>query len=135
METTMLKLIKTSVLLVIASLTFSTVASADVNEDLANICTIVKANDKGELRRKMKRVQADYKLKLPDYYSGISCGGMSLIRLAFSNDANDVGKLMIKKMPKSILIAPESDGKTLRAWVSEAGLMEKPLAETLNKRI
>ena len=131
----MLKLIKTSLLLATASFTFSTVALADINEDLANICTIVKANDKSELRKKMKRVQSDYKLKLPDYYSGISCGGMSLIRLAFYNDANDVGKLMIKKMPKSILIAPEADGKTLRAWVSEAGLMEKPLAVTLNKRI
>ena len=131
----MLKLVKTSVLLVTISLTFSTTALADINEDLANICTIVKADDKGELRKKMKKVQADYKLKLPDYYSGISCKGMSLIRFAFSNDAEDVGKLMIKKMPKSILIAPEADGKTLRAWVSEAGLMEKPLAKALNKRI
>jgi hypothetical protein len=131
----MFKLIKTSVLLVTASLTFSNVVLADINEDLANICTIVKADDKGELRKKMKKVQAEYKLKLPDYYSGISCGGMSLIRFAFSNDANGVGGLMIKKMPKSLLIAPESDGQTLRAWVSEAGLMEKPLAGTLNKRI
>jgi hypothetical protein len=131
----MFKLIKISVLLVTASLTFSNVALADINEDLANICTIVKADDKGELRKKMKKVQAEYKLKLPDYYSGISCGGMSLIRFAFSNDANGVGELMIKKMPKSLLIAPESDAQTLRAWVSEAGLMEKPLAGTLNKRI
>ncbi|MFT6207784.1 MAG: hypothetical protein ACJA0T_001698 [Colwellia sp.] len=131
----MLKLVKTTMLLVTTSLTFSTIAIADPSSDLANICTIVKADDKGELRKKMKKVQADYKLKLPDYYSGISCGGLSLIRFAFSNDAEAVGKLMIKKMPKSILIAPEADGKTLRAWVSDSDFMEKPLAKALNKRI
>jgi hypothetical protein len=130
----MLKCVKNTVLL-LTVFAFSSTAVADVNQDLANICTIVKANDKSELRKKMRKVEADYKLKLQDYYTGISCDGKSLIRFAFSNDAVDVGELMIKKMPKSLLIAPEADGKTLRAWVSDTGLMEKPLADVLNARI
>jgi hypothetical protein len=62
-------------------------AKADVNDDVQKNCTIVKADDKSELRKKMKKVENDYQCKLQDYYTGISCCGDSLIRLAFSNNA------------------------------------------------
>ena len=75
----MLKIVKTSLVIAASTLAFSNAAQADVNEALANICTIVQADDKGELRKKMRRVQSDFKLKLHDYYSGISCNGNSLI--------------------------------------------------------
>lgn len=131
----MLKIVKTSIAIAAVSLAISGTAQADVNVALQNICTIVKADDKTELRKKMKKVQADYKLKLQDYYNGISCNGESLIRIAFLNNAVNTGTLLVKKMPKSQLNDPEQDGKTLRAWVSEKGLMESPLAEVLNNRI
>lgn len=110
-------------------------ANASLEQDLKNICTIVKANDKSELRKKMKLVQADYRLKLKDYYSGISCGGNSLIRTAMLNDAVEAGTLLIKKMPKKDLAQPEKDGKTLMAWVSENGLDTSPLSTVLTDRI
>jgi hypothetical protein len=131
----MLKIVKTSIAIAAASFIFSGTAQADVNEALQNICTIVKADDKGELRKKMRMVQNDYKLKLQDYYTGVSCGGDSLIRTAFKSNAVDAGSLMVKKMPKSQLNAPEQDGKTLRAWVAEQGLMDSPIANVLNERI
>ncbi|MEH6712832.1 MAG: DUF3718 domain-containing protein [Paraglaciecola polaris] len=131
----MLKIVKTATAITIACCTTFSSAHADVVEDLQNICTIVKADDKGELRKKMKKVESDYRLKLQDYYTGISCEGESLIRIAFLNNALETGELMIKKMPKSLLNAPESDGKTLRAWVSERQLMGSPIAVVLNERI
>ena len=131
----MLKVIKTSVFVVAASVGFAGSAQADVNDALANICTIVKADDTSELRKKMKKVQADYSLKLQDYYNGVSCGGESLIRTAFLSNAVEAGTLLVKKMPKSQLNSPEADGKTIRAWVSDQGLMDTPLAQVLNERI
>ncbi|WP_166422089.1 DUF3718 domain-containing protein [Paraglaciecola sp. 20A4] len=131
----MLTIAKTAAVIVISCCVFSLAARADVNEDLQNICTIVKADDKGELRKKMKKVESDYRLKLQDYYTGISCDGESLIRIAFLNNALETGELMIKKMPKSLLNTPEKDGKTLRAWVSERQLMSSPIATVLNERI
>ena len=131
----MLKIVNTSIAIAALSLTVAGTAQADVNTALANICTIVKADDKAELRKKMKTVQKDYKLKLQDYYTGVSCGGESLIRTAFKANAVEAGTLLVKKMPKSQLNAPEQDGKTLRAWVSEQGMMESPIADVLNSRI
>ena len=112
-----------------------TAQANDVNEALANICTIVQADDKGELRKKMRRVQSDFKLKLRDYYSGVSCGGQSLIRTALSNNAVEVGTLLVKKMPSKDLTQPEADGKTLQAWIAEQGLQSSPISAELNDRI
>ncbi|MCW8090253.1 DUF3718 domain-containing protein [Alteromonas sp. ASW11-130] len=131
----MLKIVKTSLAIAVASLTFANVAQAAVEDDLANICTIVEADDKGELRKKMRRVQSDYRLKLHDYYTGISCNGNSLIRTALANNAVEVGTLLVKKMPKSDLQQPEADGKTLQAWISENGLSSNPIAVELQGRI
>ena len=49
---TMLKIVKTSLIIAASTVTFSNVANASVDEALANICTIVQADDKGELRKK-----------------------------------------------------------------------------------
>ncbi|GEA06432.1 hypothetical protein KUL42_11930 [Alteromonas sp. KUL42] len=130
----MLKIVKTS-LVIAGTFGVTATAHADVSEALANICTIVQADDKGELRKKMRAVESDYRLKLRDYYSGISCGGNSLIRTALLSNALETGELLVKKMPKSDLEAPESDGKTLQAWVAENGLQDSPLAAVINERM
>ena len=131
----MLKIVKTSIAIATASLIFAGTAQADVSDALQNICTIVKADDKGELRKKMKRVQSDFRLKLKDYYTGVSCGGNSLIRTAMLNNAVETGTLMIKKMPKGDLSSPEQDGKTVLVWASENGLEASPIVAALNNRI
>lgn len=131
----MLKIVKTSIAVATATLAFSNLAHADINDALANICTIVQADDKGELRKKMRLVQSDYRLKLRDYYDGISCNGNSLIRTAIESNAVEVGTLLVKKMPSRDLQEPESDGKTLQAWISEKGYQDTPIASELRDRI
>ena len=131
----MLKIVKTSIAVAIVSLMMSGTAHADINDALQNICTIVKADDKGQLRKKMKKVKSDFNLKLRDYYSGITCGGNSLIRTAMQNNAVKTGTLLVKKMPKSDLSAPEQDGKTVLAWASENGLDGSEIVAVLNDRI
>ncbi|MFT4810773.1 MAG: hypothetical protein ACI9LX_004141 [Paraglaciecola sp.] len=131
----MLKIVKTSIAIATASLLFAGTAQADVSEALQNICTIVKADDKGELRKKMKRVQSDFRMKLKDYYTGVTCGGNSLIRTAMLNNAVETGTLMVKKMPRGDLSSPEQDGKTVLVWASENGLDTSPIVAALNDRI
>ena len=127
------KILISCALLSVASASFQ--ANAKVEEALANICAIVEANDKGELRKKMKTVRSDYSLQLRDYYSGITCGGNSLIRLAIIKGAVDTGTLLVKKMPKKALSAPEKDGKTLQAWISEQGLGDNDVSKVLEARL
>ena len=131
----MLKIVKASLAITVSTFVFSNVAHADVNEALANICTIVQADDKGELRKKMRSVQSDFNLKLRDYYAGITCDGQSLIRTALTSNANEVGTLLVKNMPSKDLQAPEADGKTLQAWIAENDLQSSPISAEINGRI
>ena len=131
----MLKIVKASIAFAVTSLLVTAPAQATVNEALQNICSIIKADDKGQLRKKMKKVQTEYNLRLQDYYHGVSCGGNSLIRTAMLNNAVETGTLLVKKMPKKHLAAPEQDGKTLQAWVAEQGLVDSEVAQALAERI
>ncbi|MFA3790055.1 DUF3718 domain-containing protein [Aliiglaciecola sp. SL4] len=131
----MLKIVKASIAIAATSLLLTGTAQADINDALQNICTIVKTDDKSELRKKMKKVHSDYKMKLKDYYSGVSCNGNSLIRTAMLSDAVNTGTLMVKKMPKSNLTSPENDGKTLQAWIAENGLDTSPISAVIKDRI
>lgn len=127
------KILITSVLL--SALTVSQHANASIEDTLANICNVVKSNDKGELRKKMKKVQSDFKMRLGDYYDGISCDGQSLIRTAILSDAVDTGSLLVKKMPKSKLSQPENDGLLLTAWIETNGKSDSLITQVLNERL
>ncbi|TDF41853.1 DUF3718 domain-containing protein [Alteromonadaceae bacterium M269] len=129
------KLLKASLIAATVTVATPSFAGGDINSALANICSIVKTNDKSALRSKMKRVEADFGAKLRDVYNGVTCGGESLIRTAMLSEAVDTGTFMIKKMTKRALTQPEQDGKTLSAWVTEKGLDGSPLAAVLKERI
>lgn len=123
------------IFVVIGAAIFSIPSMADINADLANICTIVKNNDKSELRKKLNKVKKDYKVKLGDFYTGVTCGGNSLIRHAMANGANDAGTYLIKKMRKTDLKKAESDGKTIQQWAEENGHIGTDAGAALLKRI
>jgi hypothetical protein len=131
----MLKIVKTSIAIATASLITTGTAQADINDALKNICSIVEVDDKGQLRKKMRKVRSNFNLRLDDYYSGITCGGNSLIRTAMKNNSVETGTLLVKKMPRSELSAPEKDGKTVMAWATENGLDSSPIVDVINDRI
>jgi hypothetical protein len=119
----------------VSAFTFAPASFADINDDLANICTIVKNDDKSELRKKLRGVQNDYRLRLGDYYTGISCGGNSLIRYAMENGSVETGTYMIKRMGVSDLTAAEKDGMALQDWAQNNGYIESEIGKELLARI
>jgi len=121
----------TGLALAVASFT----SQAAIEDDLKNICTIVKNNDKSELRKKMKKIRNEYKLRISEYYTGINCAGKSMIRYAMENNANDAGEYIIKKMSKAALAVAEPDGKTLEQWAQENNHIAKPLGIALIDRL
>ena len=113
----------------------SPLAQADLATDLANICTIVKNNDKGELRKKMRSVKDDYRMRFGDFYDGVMCSGKSLIRWSMENNAADGGTYMVKQMSKTDLSKPEQDGMTLQQWAEANGYIDSEIGQKLVSRI
>ena len=114
----MLKIVKTS-LVIAATFGVSGLAQANVNEALANICTIVQADDKGELRKKMRTVASDYRLKLKDYYSGVSCSGNSLIRTAMLSNAVEAGYWLRRCQRAIYLLQKQMERPYKRGYLSK----------------
>lgn len=110
-------------------------AFADLTSDLANICTIVKNNDKSELRKKINKVKKEYSIRLGDYYTGITCAGNTLIRHSMVSAAPEAGAYLVKQMRRTDLQKPEADGKTIQQWAEENGHMGGPIGEALMKRL
>lgn len=110
-------------------------ASASIEAALANICNIVQSDDQSELRKKMRNVQSNFSMKLSDYYDGITCDGNSLIRTALLSNAVEAGTLLVKKMPKSKLGEPESDGVLLTDWIASNGLEGNAIAAAVKERM
>lgn len=69
----MLKIVKTSIIVACVAALNIGYAQANIGETFENTCTIVKADSKGELGKKLKYVKPDFKLKLKENYTNISC--------------------------------------------------------------
>ena len=131
----MLKTLKSALLVPVLFSFHTSTVLADPNTVLANICTIVSSDDKSQLRKKIKTMKSDYSMKLPEYYDGISCGGLTLIRHAIKSGAVESGSFIIKKMSKKVLRSPMADGTTELDWATANGHEGSPLVAALKDRI
>jgi len=65
----------------------------------ANICEYVAADDKKRLRRLLKQ----NRLKLRKLFADIRCNADNLLIFAAKRKSNDIGELLVKKLPKGVL--------------------------------
>jgi len=125
-----MRLLPTTLAVVIAASTFSIPAQA--NDQLAaNICNYVQADDKNRLRKKLK----ENRVKLRNVYSGISCGGDSLLRTAMKSGSDKVGTFVAKRLSVSDLKAAEADGMTVVQWSEANGHSGSAITAAINERI
>lgn len=66
-----------------------------------NICEYTAVDEKGRLRKVLKA----NRLKLRKVFKDISCNGDNLLIFAAKKNAMEIGELLIKKLPKSIVEA------------------------------
>lgn len=102
----------------ILALPLSAFAADEMARVIASVCDYTKANDRGNLRKKLD----DAGLDLRKVYEGISCPaagafeGGSLLRLAAAFGSVDAATFIAAKIGKNGLNKPERDGKTVIAW-------------------
>lgn len=110
-------------------------AKAAVEDELANICIIVENNDKTQLRRKLSRIEKDYRLKLGRFYANLNCNNLSLLRFAVIHKSDDAGIFLTRKLSKSLLSNPENDGQSITEWATNNGYSSSVIIDAIIKRI
>lgn len=109
----------------------TTAKAAEADPLVASICDYVKANDKNRLRKKLK----ESRVKLRQVYSGISCDGQSLLRTAYTTNANDAGEFVAKRLSVNELSVAEADGMTIQAWAEANGHGANPITAAVKERL
>jgi hypothetical protein len=64
-----------------------------------NICEYVAADDKRRFRSLLKA----QRIKIRSIFDEITCNGKNILFFAAASNANDVGEMIIKKLPRKIL--------------------------------
>ena len=96
------------------------------NDQLAqSICSYVAADNRNALRKTL----SDNRLRLSNVYSGIQCDGLTLVRFAIKNGANDTADFIIKQLPGS-QVAASGDVE----WAQSNGFGSSPVIESLQAR-
>ncbi|TKB48069.1 DUF3718 domain-containing protein [Ferrimonas sediminicola] len=98
---------------------------------IANICQYVHDDNKSRLRKKLK----ESNVKVRNIYDGIRCNGETMIRSAMTNNANDVGVFLVKRLSAKSLQQPEFDGQTVLDWASANGHEGSEIVGAIRERI
>lgn len=64
-----------------------------------NICEYIAVDDKGRLRKLLK----SNRLKLRTVFKDVSCDNNNILVFAAKNNAIEIGELLIKKLPRSVV--------------------------------
>ena len=122
-------------ILVVTSLCIPMKAVASLEDELANICTIVKNDDKTQLRKKLTRIEKEYRLKLAKFYDSLRCNNLELIRFAVIHNSDDAGVYLTRKLSRSSLGKMSDDGLTLQSWAEVNGYTSSKIIESVIKRL
>ena len=80
-----------------------------------NICEYIAVDDKGRLRKLLK----SNRLKLRKVFKDTYCNNDNLLIFAARNKANEIGQLLIKKLPKDVVANDLDNLATLSPELSE----------------
>jgi hypothetical protein len=109
--------------LIITSLLIAQLYSpkSSANNLATDICEYVAVDDKKRLRSLLKT----QRIKLRSIFNDLTCNGKNLLVFAAINNSDDVGKMIIKKLPK----------KTLRLLIDELSAASEILGALAKERL
>jgi hypothetical protein len=85
-----------------------------------NLCEYVAADDKKRFRSRLKTER----IKIRSIFSEVRCNGKNLLLFAATSKAENVGEMIIKKLPKKIL----------RSLIDELTTVSAPLGALAKER-
>lgn len=83
-----------------------------------NICEYIAVDDKGRLRKLLK----SKRLKLRAVFKDVNCDNNNILVFAAKSNAVEIGELLIKKLPKSVIEGELDNLSALSAPLAEAAM-------------
>lgn len=104
---------------------------AQANEIAEGICTAISADD----RQRLRTILSNHNTRVRSIYSGVRCNGYSMLQFAITAEAIQVGEMITRQLPASVIENDTVNGESLLEWAESSGYGSSAVIESVRSRI
>lgn len=111
------------------TLGFPTFASA--NEIAEGICTAISADD----RQRLRTILSNHNMRVRNIYTGVRCNGYSMLQFAITAEAAQVGEMLTRQLPPSMIENDTVNGVSMLDWAESSGYGSSEVLASVRSRL
>ena len=104
---------------------------AAANEIAEGICTAISADD----RQRLRTILSNHNMRVRNIYNGVRCNGYSMLQFAITAEATQVGDLITRQLPASMIEQDTVNGEPMLAWAESSGYGSSEVVASVRSRL
>lgn len=104
---------------------------AAANEIAEGICTAISADD----RQRLRTILSNHNMRVRNIYNGVRCNGYSMLQFAITAEAAQVGDLITRQLPASMIEEDTVNGEPVLAWAESSGYGSSEVVASVRSRL
>lgn len=111
----------------------ATTASTSVhaNEIAEGLCTAISADD----RQRLRTILSNHNMRVRNVYSGVRCNGYSMLQFAITAEASQVGDMITRQLPASMIEEDTVNGVSMLEWAESSGFGSSEVVASVRSRL
>lgn len=106
--------------------------SAMANDSIAEgLCTAISADD----RQRLRTILNNNNMRVRNIYSGVRCNGYSMLQFAITAEAEQVGELITRQLPASVIEQDTVNGESMLDWAQSSGYGSSAVVAAVRARL
>lgn len=123
---------KLAIAMVVGGLVAVTVPTpTTANEIAEGICTAISADD----RQRLRTILSNHNMRVRNIYSGVRCNGYSMLQFAITAEASQVGELITRQLPASMIESDTVNGVSVLEWAESSGYGSSDVLASVRSRL
>lgn len=101
------------------------------NEIAEGICTAISADD----RQRLRTILSNHNMRVRNIYNGVRCNGYSMLQFAITAEASQVGELITRQLPASMIESDTVNGVSVLEWAESSGYGSSDVLASVRSRL
>lgn len=111
--------------------TVSLAIPASANEIAEGICTAISADD----RQRLRTILSNHNMRVRNIYTGVRCNGYSMLQFAITAEASQVGEMLTRQLPASMIENDTVNGLSVLDWAESSGYGSSEVLVSVRNRL
>ncbi|RAJ94960.1 DUF3718 domain-containing protein [Aliidiomarina maris] len=101
------------------------------NEIAEGICTAISADD----RQRLRTILSNHNMRVRNVFTGIRCNGYSMLQFAITAEAAQVGDMITRQLPASMIAQDTVNGVPVLEWAESSGYASSDVVAAVRTRL